>query len=382
MRLTRKRVLLLLLGIVVLMAGVGLLGGGWYYADELREGALEIEREKPSLDLEVAALEEGAVTLRVTPLAKEDGPWTKEGAWGLEWDSGYGRIGEIIAINEQQVVRTFRPAVGSLKIGDLVRLDSYVYLGDPQEALDLAFQEVSFSSPLGNFPAWFVKGSSDTWAIFVHGKDATRREALRLLPTVTKLGLPSLVITYRNDEGTPVSRDGFHRYGKTEWKDLERAAEYALEHGANDLILVGYSMGGAIVVNFLYQSPLAKRVKGVILDAPMLDFGATVDLGARRRGAPWPLVAVGKFIAGLRFDINWGELDYLRGVHKLAVPVLLFHGDADTKVPIETSDALAKARPDLVTYARVPGATHGRSWNMDPAGYEVKVADFLKPLTR
>ncbi|MBI2936462.1 MAG: hypothetical protein HYY31_06650, partial [Chloroflexi bacterium] len=139
MRLTRKRVLLLLLGIVVLMAGVGLLGGGWYYADELREGALEIEREKPSLDLEVAALEEGAVTLRVTPLAKEDGPWTKEGAWGLEWDSGYGRIGEIIAINEQQVVRTFRPAVGSLKIGDLVRLDSYVYLGDPQEALDLAF---------------------------------------------------------------------------------------------------------------------------------------------------------------------------------------------------------------------------------------------------
>ena len=79
-----------------------------------------------------------------------------------------------------------------------------------------------------------------------------------------------MVITYRNDLGEPESPDGFHWYGQHEWKDLEGAARYALEHGAEELILVGYSMGGGIVMNFLYRSPLANKVEGVILDAPML----------------------------------------------------------------------------------------------------------------
>ncbi|MCK4828870.1 alpha/beta hydrolase, partial [bacterium] len=66
--------------------------------------------------------------------------------------------------------------------------------------------------------------------------------------------------------------------GLTEWKDLEGAAKYAAERGAEKLILVGYSMGGAIVTNFLYRSPLAGKVLGAILDAPMLDLNATIDL--------------------------------------------------------------------------------------------------------
>ena len=140
-------------------------------------------------------------------------------------------------------------------------------------------------------------------------------------------------------------------------------------------------MGGAIVVNTLYQSPLARRVSGIILDAPMLDFNATVDLGARQRGAPRLLTAVGKWIAAIRFDIDWDAFDYLRRVEEIAVPTLLFHGDADDRVPIETSDAFA-ARSDLVTYLRFPDTTHVRSWNTDPTRYEATVRDFLQSLSR
>jgi len=49
-------------------------------------------------------------------------------------------------------------------------------------------------------------------------------------------------------------------------------------------------------------------------------------------------------------------------------------------VPVETSDALAQARPDLVTYHRVPEATHARSWNIDPEKYEAAVRKFLAGL--
>ncbi|MDA2930472.1 lysophospholipase [Acidobacteria bacterium AH-259-O06] len=127
---------------------------------------------------------------------------------------------------------------------------------------------------------------------------------------------------------------------QTEWKDLEEAVRYAIDQGAEELILFGYSMGGAIIINFLYESPLAERVRGLILDAPMLDFSANIDFRVRQRGLPGFLAAVGKFIAGIRFDMNWEDFNHLKRVGQLSIPILLFHGDADTVIPVETSDAL------------------------------------------
>ena len=139
-------------------------------------------------------------------------------------------------------------------------------------------------------------------------------------------------------------------------------------------------MGGGIVTSFLYESTLAERVRGVILDAPMLDFGATVDLGARLRGYPSFVTTVGKFVSGFRFDVDWKALDYLKRVEELAVPILLFHGDVDDMVPVETSDALAEARPDIVEYVRIAGAGHVRVWNNDPVAYEKVVSSFIQDL--
>jgi hypothetical protein len=50
-----------------------------------------------------------------------------------------------------------------------------------------------------DFPAWYVEGTKDTWMIFVHGHGTDRSEGLRILPTIVEQGLPSLVMTYRND---------------------------------------------------------------------------------------------------------------------------------------------------------------------------------------
>ena len=377
----------------VLVAVIVLLGGGWHFSNVLRDGGLLPKYDDPEPDLKVITLGEGRVTLGVTPETKEDGDWMRKGVLGLVGDTSYNRVGAVIALTDQQVTREFIPLSETPNIGEMVRLDSYAFPDDPQIAHGLPFEEVSYSSPLGDFPAWLVDGDSETWAIFVHGHRAQRREALRMLLPVAELGLPSLIITYRNDEGVPANPDGFIRFGQTEWEDLEGAARYALGHGAEDLILIGYSMGGGIVASFLYRSPLAEQVRGVILDAPMLDFGQTVDLRAPRQRIPvvnlpipgpvfWVLVPVAKSISNFRFSIDWGALDYVKRADELAVPILLFHGDADTEVPLETSDALAKARPDIVEYHRVADTLHVRSWNVDPAAYEATVKAFLRRVTQ
>jgi pimeloyl-ACP methyl ester carboxylesterase len=366
---------------VVLLTIVGVVAGGWYFSDQLRDGALEPDHDPDRLALEVVALGEGQVTLRATKKASKDGDWTRDGVFGLDWEDGYGQVGAILGIEGRQVVREFSTLEGTLEAGELVRLDSFAYPGDPQRAHGIPFGEVTFASGLGEFPAWRVDGPGETWVIFVHGRGASRREALRMLPTVVDLGHPSLVITYRNDVEAPASADGFHRFGQTEWEDLEGAAEYAVRNGAERLVLVGYSMGGAIVANFLYESALAERVVGVILDAPLLDLGATAKARARDDGMPGFLVEIGKVVADLRFDVDWGELNYLRWTDELAVPILLFHGVEDDSVPVGTSDALAEARPDIVSYVRVAEAGHVRAWNRDRETYEASVRDFLEEET-
>jgi hypothetical protein len=243
--------------------------------------------------------------------------------------------------------------------------------------LGRSVDEVEFSSDIGALRGWFVPGTSDTWAIFVHGKGAPRTETLRLLRTTARLGYPGLVIDYRNDPGAPRSSDGFYRFGQTEWKDLEAAVAYAKDHGARDAVVVGYSMGGGIALNFLYQSRLATTVRGLILDSPMIDFGETVNLEARNRGIPSFLTAVAKKISSSRFDIDWDQWNYLSSSDRIAVPVLIFHGKKDPSVPVSTSRALAERRRDIVTLVEVPEGGHVESWNVDPRRYELAVAEFL-----
>ena len=114
----------------------------------------------------------------------------------------------------------------------------------------------------------------------------------------------------------------------------------------------------------------------------MINFNATIDLGARQKGYPGLVTTIAKAVSSVRFDVDWKALDYLKHTDELTVPILLFHGDADERVPVETSDALAEARPDLVRYVRVAGATHVRAWNMDPAVYKAAVSDFLQELAQ
>ena len=358
--------------VLLLLLSAGL----WLYSDRLHSGAFAREESPDPPNVLVVDVSDGTITLRPTR-DTETGDLGREGLFGLQWPGGYARFGAILGLQGDTVVRELFVLGQSPLAGQTARTDSFVFRGDPLSAHGIAYEDVQIPGPLGDFPAWFLPASGPVWAIFVHGKGSTREEALRMIPVIHELELPVLDISYRNDPEYPPAGNSRYAYGESEWQDVAAAIDYALRQGAQRFVLIGFSMGGGIVMATLERPQYASLVQGVILDAPMLDLARSVDFRAAQSGIPGLVTDVVLQLARLRFGIDWDRVDYLSRVQNLSVPILLFHGDDDPTVPVATSDSLAELRPDLVTYHRVSGAGHVRSWNVDPDFYADVVRAFI-----
>ncbi|WP_156325736.1 hypothetical protein [Nonomuraea sp. SBT364] len=232
--------------------------GAWYGSDQ----AIKVVHHG-ARDVSVLAVRNGTVTLTDTPDTR------KPGTYWLEWTGSYTMLGDIVSRAPGRVTRT-RTGGSTPSVGTSGWFGS-VPPGDPEVAWGVGFSEIMIPTELGPAPAWHVPGDSGTWVIAVHGQNGRRKAELKALPAVHRLGLPFLVISYRNDEGAPASPDGLLHLGDSEWRDLESAVRAAQGMGARQIVLYGTSMGGQIVGQFLDRSPLAGAVRSVIMDAPITD---------------------------------------------------------------------------------------------------------------
>jgi alpha-beta hydrolase superfamily lysophospholipase len=308
----------------------------------------------------------------------------RPGIYGLVWDGGHAVVGPVLSEKADRVKRRLADIHGFLAPGLDAGIDSNVYFGNPRETLGLRYRAVVVPSELGPMPAWQIPAASNggakassAWVIVVHGINGDRQIGLRIAPTLHKAGFNSLLISYRDDLGAPSSPDGLHHQGETEWHDLTGAVQYALDHGAQRLVLDGYSMGGALITQFMENSPLADRIDGLILDAPALNWKAILEYNATRMGFPSFAALPVEWAIDTRTNVDWDNLDALRHPQSFHLPILLFHGDDDAVIPIATSEDFAMELPHWVTYYRVLKAGHTQSWNVDPSVYDHRLRRFL-----
>jgi pimeloyl-ACP methyl ester carboxylesterase len=371
---------------LVLVAGVHL-AGGWYVAGRIGSGALASTpaQPKPAFDdVRNAKVTRTSVQLRRGPDASDS--FTGAATYGLAWEGGTGLVGPAKLNKDGTVTRPLRVLQGTPPfVRQPAALDRNVWMGDPPQAFPLAKMDVT----VGRLPAWYFPagpGAVGTVAIYVHGQNGSRNNALRFVNAAVPAGTPVLAITYRGDVGAPKEPSGRLQYGRTEWKDLEAAVDWAQQQGARNVVLVGESMGGAIVASFLEKSTRRSMVSGIILDSPMLSLSAAVENGARHglpggRAVPASVLWAAEKMAERRYDLDWKAVDYLDDTSWLRIRALVIHGSDDTVVPLSVSQRLKEAKPELVRLEVFPRTQHTEAWNTDAKRYTTDVRQYLRLAT-
>jgi pimeloyl-ACP methyl ester carboxylesterase len=259
------------------------------------------------------------------------------------------------------------------------------YRGDPKTALGLDFETIHYQTELGPAEAWLAPAAapSSTMAIFVHGIGGIRENGYRLLSILHAAGLPTLMITYRNDDNAPASKPAFRTFGLTEWRDLDAAAGWALGHGASHLVIVGESMGGAVAGQFLAHSTHAGAVSALVLDAPAVDFEVVADWALAQYHVPLgdQLASIATSVASHWSPVPLSDANVFDAVAGFPGPVFIAHGSTDQLVPFTLSQKLVAARQGPTVFFQT-SADHLHSYKEQPEKYRQELGDFLAALPK
>lgn len=295
-------------------------------------------------------------------------------------DHGPELIGRTVALEEGQ----------KLEAGMRVSWSGINFLNPHNAALEAT--EVSVLTPEGPAPAWLVPGqdgASSTWSVHIHGMGSPRAGTLRGVQVAAESGFTSLVVSYRNDGEGPFVGSGRSALGAAEMEDVREAIHFAMENGALQVVLFGWSMGGAIALQLANEPGYRGIVVGVVLDSPVLDWVSTIKANCARAGlprwagllaVPWLSFRTWSRRAGLRIPIDLHRFDWIARASEMTVPVLILHGRGDTSSPFDCSARLGALRPDLVDLEAFD-AEHTMSWNSNRERWRTSVSTWLKPRT-
>jgi alpha-beta hydrolase superfamily lysophospholipase len=342
---------------------------------------------------DVRVLGHDPVGATVTLAANADTRLPGRYSFWFDHGRGHARLGEVVQEEPGRVVRRVEAVdEGDLATARAGRIGGWLWRS-PRDA-GLTVEDVEVDTPVGPAPAWLVPGPDGTdgpWMIGVHGRGVTRAETVRAAPVFHRAGLTSLLVSYRNDAEAPRSPDGRYALGDAEWADVEAAMRWAVDHGATSIVLMGWSMGGATVLQAVTRAEHRDRVVGVVLESPVVDWRTTLRYQGTAMRVPRVVQELAmrllqspraSRLSGRAEPLDLDRLDLVERAGLLRVPVLVLHSDDDGFVPSTASHALAAARPDIVQLEVFAVARHTKIWNYDPERFEAVIAEWLGRLPR
>ncbi|MHC5026591.1 MAG: alpha/beta hydrolase [Planctomycetota bacterium] len=172
----------------------------------------------------------------------------------------------------------------------------------------------------------------------------------------------------------------YRGYGRSEGRATKRGPLMADTRAAIDAMLArpdvehlgvyGQSLGGAIAINVAADRP---EIGAIVLESPVSSWR---DVAANAVGGD-PPNWLGRALAWLLISDGDRPLD---AIGRIAAPVLILHGDADSIVPVSHGRRLAQAAPGA-RLIELPGGEHNSLRDTHPEVDEITIAFFQEHLT-
>ena len=337
-------------------------------------------------DTKILSLDTAAQTITL-----ERTPDTRlPGRYGLftTGTASYVKLGSVLAEDGTSVKRKLLTHIGPTSSLSSDAAFSGWYYSGPEE-LHLPFTPELIGSVVGPCPAWLFPAAepTDTWVIQIHGRGTNRTECLRAVPVFHAAGITSLVASYRNDGEAPRSRTGTYSLGATEWRDIDAAVGFARRRGAKRVILMGWSMGGAVALQVALNSAHHHVIGGLVLESPVIDWRVVLEHQTKLLGLPHAIsgLAIGALSAEWATPVTrtggaipFDRLDVVSRADELTHPILILHSDDDGFVPSDASYDLVTRRPDLVEMQTFEVARHTKLWNYDQDRWSESIRSWLE----
>jgi len=252
-------------------------------------------------------------------------------------------------------------------------------VGTPQ-VNGLRYDSVSISTSDGFLiRGWFLYGAkSDPLIVVCHGVGTNREDLQGVSRFLCKAGFNVLAFDFRAHGESTGSKTTF---GFREALDVEAVVQHAGTHYRQHFEGIGIyaiSMGSAAAIMAARHLPM---VQAFVFDSPFARLRDLVD----QQFAHWPRLPRRLFAAMARF---YGSLFTGIPVSKIAPeayasdlgmrPVLVFHGNQDTLIPIAQGRQLFERIPGPKEFVETHGAVHVESHAAMGRAYEDKVVSFFR----
>jgi fermentation-respiration switch protein FrsA (DUF1100 family) len=215
------------------------------------------------------------------------------------------------------------------------------------------YDDISFKTADGlTLHGWLLKpeGKSSGTILYLHGNAENISTHVNNVLWLIPEGFTVFVFDYRgygNSEGHPTI-EGVHL-------DAEAALKAIINLSGNDgdhIIVLGQSLGGAVAVYTVANSPLKNHVKALVIDSAFSSYRAIAREKTAQFVITWPLQYPLSFLV----NDHYGPDKWIRKV--CPVPVLIIHGDQDTVIPLHHGTVLYGKASDPKEFWVVKGRGH------------------------
>ena len=229
-----------------------------------------------------------------------------------------------------------------------------------------------------------AKKASDKYVVIVHGYKSSAWPMSLCARHYSDIGFNVLVIEQRahgSSEGKYIGMGWLEHFDVINWtKHLIKKNEKA------QIVLHGFSMGGATVMLASGEKALPKNVYAIIEDCGYTSINEqfTYQIKQNFSFPVFPLLNITSLISKFKADYFFGYGNCKKAVARARVPMLFIHGDKDNFVPFKMMQELfhtagsSNAEEIEKEMLVVKGAEHSNSLKVNPQLYWSTVENFLE----